>query len=234
MLHLALHKEEVISLVGRAQAQARFPDLQFADPEAEEVLGKVEVEVDGLDEAHLRAATVETMAVDALVRGFFRRHREGLAVALHPALCTRFSRVDNGRLRWVDLDRPGVAEVKHRLYSTPARHMVATCRSLACGCWMTALSLADGLPVLVISQGPLRRCSAEELDAFLTRASEHLPAGTELVLDHGARRPFRPSDSGGRRGCLEVSAPNGGIARYPRLRFAGAQQALEIAHLRVL
>lgn len=233
MLHVPLHEEDVVSLVGRAHARRRFPELQFADPEAEAVLSRVEVDPHQFAAARLRAAAVQTIAIDHIVRAFFRRHPDGLGVALYPGLCTRFSRVDNGTLRWVDLDRPGVAEVKHRLYSTPDRHVVATCRSLTCRCWMAPLRLSGGMPVLIVSQGALRRCPAAELELFLLRSSEELPTGTELVLDHDANRPLLPSSRAG-GACLSVRGPDGSIARYPRFRFAAdPAPTSSVAHLRV-
>lgn len=239
MLHVSLHEEEVVSLVGRAHARLRFPDLRFTDPEAEHVLSRVEVGGRRFEDARLRAATVETMAIDEVVRGFVRRHPEGLVVALYPGLCTRFSRVDNGTLRWIDLDRPGVAEVKPRLYTTPDRHRVAACRSLTCRCWMAPLRAAQGMPLMLVSQGTLRRCAAEELDRFLLCASEHVPAGSEIVLDHDASRPLVRSTSGGRGGCLSMRAPDGAVLSYPRLRFVDAagpagSPSPRVAHLVVV
>lgn len=239
MLHVSLHEEEVVSLVGRAHARLRFPDLRFADPEAEHVLSRVEVGGRRFEDDRLRAATMETMAIDEVVRGFVRRNPEGLVVALYPGLCTRFSRLDNGTLQWIDLDRPGVAEVKPRLYTTPDRHRVAACRSLTCRCWMAPLRVAQGIPLMLVSQGTLRRCSSAELDRFLLCASEHLPAGSELVLDHDASRPLVPPAPGSRGGCLSMGAPGGAVLRYPRFRFSGAaapggSPASRVAHLVVV
>ncbi|XXX73228.1 hypothetical protein WMF30_36825 [Sorangium sp. So ce134] len=225
MSSTAVSRDAVLSLVGRAEARVRFPDLGFADPWAEAMLASLEVDPAGFDARALRTSTVRTMAVDRLVRGYFDRNPFGLAIALNAGLCTRFSRVDNGTLRWVELDPPHLAEFKcaHRLGHASDRHAVARCCSIACTGWMDCLRGAGDVPTLLIAEGALARQPPGVVDAFFTRASLRLARGTELILDHEAspslRVPPRP------RACLELSTPDGAVARYPRLRPYGEGDA---------
>jgi O-methyltransferase involved in polyketide biosynthesis len=219
MSHIPVHEDDVVSLIGRAQARLRFPDLDFADPWAEDVLARLDLDPEPFDEVRLRAMTVRTIVIDGIVRHFFRRHPAALAISLFPGLCTRFSRIDNGTLHWLELDRPSRVGLKCELYRTPDRHMVAACCSLACNGWMRFMNHLKGAPALLVLEGALLRASHEEVDAFLTNAAQHVPPGTELVLDYDARHPLRPSSLDPRRGCLELPSPDGPEARYPRLRF---------------
>ena len=219
MSHIPVHEDDVVSLIGRAQARLRFPDLDFTDPWAEDVLTRLDLDPEPFDEVRLRAMTVRTIVIDSIARHFFQRHPAALAIALFPGICTRFSRVDNGTLHWLELDRPSRVGLKCELYRTPDRHMVAACCSLACNGWMRFVSGLQGAPVLLVLEGALLRASHEEVDAFLTNAAQHVPPGTELVLDYDARHPLRPSSLDPRRACLEIPSPGGPEARYPRLRF---------------
>ncbi|WP_437752595.1 class I SAM-dependent methyltransferase [Sorangium sp. So ce1389] len=236
MSSVAVPWDAVLSLVGRAEARARFPELGFADPWAEAMLATLDVDPAGFDDRALRASTVRAMVVDGLVRHYFERNPDGLAIALNAGLCTRFSRVDNGRLRWVDLDPPHVAEFKcaHRLWQTSDRHAVARCCSIACTGWMDALQGAGDVPTLLIAEGALERQPPELVDAFFTRISARLAKGTELIVDHEAHPPLRTPPR--LRACLEVPAADGAVARYPRLRPIGEGEvtpALEQALQRV-
>ncbi|XXY52132.1 hypothetical protein WME91_13400 [Sorangium sp. So ce269] len=236
MSSVAVPWDAVLSLVGRAEARARFPELGFADPWAEAMLATLDVDPAGFDDRALRASTVRAMVVDGLVRHYFERNPDGLAIALNAGLCTRFSRIDNGRLRWVDLDPPHVAEFKcaHRLWQTSDRRAIARCCSIACTGWMDALQGAGDVPTLLIAEGALERQPPELVDAFFTRISARLAKGTELIVDHEAHPPLRTPPR--LRACLEVPAADGAVARYPRLRPIGEGEvtpALEQALQRV-
>ncbi len=227
MSSTTVSRDTVLSLVGRAEARVRFPDLDFADPWAEAMLASLDVDPAGFDARALRTSTVRTMIVDRLVRDYFERNPFGLAIALNAGLCTRFSRIDNGTLRWVELDPPHVAEFKcaHRLCHASDRHAIARCCSIACTGWMDGLRGAGDLPTLLIAEGALAGQPPELVDAFFTRASLRLATGTELLLDldHDASPPLRIPPR--LRACLELPTPDGSVARYPRLRPFGGDEA---------
>ncbi|AUX45324.1 O-methyltransferase-related protein [Sorangium cellulosum] len=225
MTSAAVPRDVVLSLVGRAAARSRFPELGLSDPWAEAMAATLDLDPAGFDERALRTEAVRTMAVDRLVRRFFARSPHGLAVALNAGLCTRFSRVDNGTLRWVDLDPPPVADFKcaHRPSQPSDRHAIARRCSLACTGWMDCLRGAGDVPTLVIAEGALERQPHALVDAFFTKTSARLPRGTELIVDCEPSPPLRTPP--GQRVCLEIPTPDGSVARYPRLRAIGADDA---------
>lgn len=216
---VAVHEEDVVTLASCALARRRFPELGFADPAAEDVLAKVAFDVAGLDEPRLRAAAIRTMVVDELVRHFFARHPGGLAVALFAGLSTRFARVDDGALRWVEVDVPPMAALKRRVLDPSDRHLLAACNAVECAGWLRILEQVDDVPTLLVAEGGLLREHPCMRDAFFTRAVRDLPAGVELVLDHDVRAPLRPASFGRAAASLEASDGAGAWTRYPRLRF---------------
>jgi O-methyltransferase involved in polyketide biosynthesis len=228
----AVDEDDVLSLVGRARARVWFADLGFSDPCAEALLAKLDVDASAFDEQQLRIATVRTMVVDSIVRHFFERHPDGLAVSVHAGICTRFSRVDNGRLRWLDLDLPAVAELKSELLERSERHTVApVCGSLACTRWMDLLADAEDLPTIIVAQGALLRACRHQVDTFLTRAAQRMRNASELVFDYDARQPLRRSSRGGMQPSLESRLPDGSLLRYPRLRLvSGDEYPFELRH----
>lgn len=227
---LALHEDDVASLISRARARERFPDLGFDDPWAEELLSELEFAPRPYEETRLRVSMVRTMLIDGIVRHFFQRHPGGLGIGIHPGLCTRFSRIDNGELRWVDFDPAPVAKLKSKLYRTPERHMVAACCSLGCTGWMDLFREARDMPVLIIAECARMRADFATFDTLLTRLTTSFGPGTEFVFGHDARSPLRPSST--RPGAsLEVPGEDGVLARYPSVRFVPREEyAPELAH----
>lgn len=230
---VAVHLEDALTLAGCAIARHAFPDLGLSDPAAEDILAKLDLDPARFDERKLWAATLRTKVIDALVREFFERHPTGLAVGLLSGLCTRFSRVDNGVLRWLDLEQAAIAAFKKELFVPSERHMISQCCSIACSGWMELLADAADGPVLLVAQGAFRRTPVDVRDQFFTNASVHLPAGTELVIEHDASAPLRPSSVidgpiGERvldeRVALSTLDPSGAWAIYPRIRFVRASE----------
>ncbi|MBX3200801.1 MAG: class I SAM-dependent methyltransferase [Labilithrix sp.] len=226
-----LHEEEIVDLVARALAGRELPDVAFDDPAARRILDALEIDRDRYDRARLRSALATTMVIDALVRDFFERQRGGLAIGVNQGLSTRFERLDDGVLRWIDVERPQVAAFKASLVAPCERHLVATCCSLRCAGWTQCLRAARDVPTIIVAQGTLRRATHEELDAFLVQAAKDLGPGTELVLDYDARSPLRPSALGRSGACLESPSPDGAVVRYPRVRYVSSDEyAPDLAH----
>lgn len=228
---IAVHEEDAVSLAGCAIARRAFPDLGFSDPSAEQIVAELDLDPRCFDKRRLRSSMVRTMVVDTLVREFFERNPTGLAVALFPGLCTRFSRVDNGALRWLELESAEVSAFKSELFRTPERHVIAQCCSIACGGWMKLLADADDMPVLLVAQGGVRRAPPELRDRFLMNAAVHLPKGTELVIEYDANAPIRSSPTHGERASLSALEASGEWAIYPRIRYVPtADHSLRLEH----
>lgn len=223
-----MDSEDLVALVGCAIARDAFPDLGLDDPLAAAVVQQLELDPGVFDERSLRAAALRAMVVDGIVRQFFDRNPDGVAVSLHSALCTRFSRVDNGTLRWIEIDRPDVAQLKSRLVSPRGgdvdRHVLASCCCAGNGAWMDLLEEARDVPTLIVAQRSLLRMSPAERDRFLLTASRRFPAGTELIAEHDAAHLLRPSDRQRRAPSLEAVGAGGSWCRYPRIRFVPLEE----------
>ncbi len=215
MSDASLHRRDLAALVACAQARVRFPELSFADPMAEEILERLDVPKRTYDERELRGLTLLSATVDALARDFFARHPEGIGVALCPGLCTRFSRIDNGSLRWIDLDTPEVVALKRGLYLTPDRHVIATACSSCCPTWLSHLEGVHDVPLLVVAGESFSRMPRSSVDRFVTRFCAKAPSGTEWLLTVSEDLPARPS----RSRMLEIPGADGTVAKYPRARF---------------
>ncbi len=220
---LSVHPDEIVALVGRARAADMFPELGDFDPRAQQMLAELAIDETTLDPRCVRAAVVRTLVIDGLVRDFFARHPDGLAIGLYAGLCTRFFRVDNRALRWVDVDPSDVAAFKVAQGWPSERHWVASACSLTCTCWMDLLSAAPDVPTLLVSENGLRHLPRRDVDLFLTRVSARMPRGTELVVACDRALPLRVSRTDARRARLEL-AIDGAVARYTRLAVVAPEE----------
>ena len=177
-----LPDDVVADLIARAEAPTRFPELGFVDPVAEELLRAVDVDTTTYDDRRLRATLLRTMIVDAVVASFFQRQPDGLALAFRPGLCTRFDRVDNGSLHWIDFDAAPVAELKTNVLPPDPRHVRTCCCSARCSRWLDCLGGTAQIPTILVVEGALLRAPVEDLEQFFVDAAEKVGVGTELVM----------------------------------------------------
>ncbi|WP_233562355.1 class I SAM-dependent methyltransferase [Sorangium cellulosum] len=209
-------RRELAGVAACAYAADAFPDLGFHDDEARRLARVLDVERAGFTEQELRPLATRARLVDDVVRDFFRRHPDGLAIGLFSGPCTRFSRVDNGQLHWIEIDVPRVIAWKLRRAPRTPRYALAAA-SPGCDHWIDQLSEAHGWPTLILGLGLFSQLGPERISAFLTQASLRLATGVELLLDATPCLRLRPSTARGVR-HVELHREGGGVETFPWLR----------------
>jgi O-methyltransferase involved in polyketide biosynthesis len=90
---------------------------------------------------------------DQIVAGFLDRYPPGTVVYLGCGLDARFERLDNGTLRWYDLDLPEVINLRQTILGGETdRHTLLSCSALD-HAWMNALQVQKTGQLLVIAEG---------------------------------------------------------------------------------
>lgn len=117
---------------------------------------------------------------DETIKTFLSKHPEGTIVNLGAGLDTTFFRIDNGLLRWYDLDLPDVIEVRKKVIpeSDRSKCIVASMLDPA---WVKEVS-ADSSNILFFSGGVLFYFSETELKALFKLLADNFP-GAEIVFD---------------------------------------------------
>ncbi|MGZ4913277.1 MAG: class I SAM-dependent methyltransferase [Halobacteriota archaeon] len=109
---------------GRAKISQEWPSL-FHDRQAVRLFKHIDDDFSSIDEAlGLEGAAVQAAYAkqfDDKVRSCVARHPEASVVNLGAGLDTAFYRVDNGTLRWCDLDLPTVMALRSELLPAPER-----------------------------------------------------------------------------------------------------------------
>jgi len=169
-----------IPLGARARhTRKRHPVLH--DAKAVEVLDCVDIPVGKYDRDWGSVGMVFRTAVfDAWVQSFLDKYPQGTVVEIGTGLNTRFERVDNGVVRWFDLDLPDTIELRRRFFAeTDRRRMLAT--SVLDEDWMNEVGGCPG-PYFFVSEGVLAYLAEDDVLHTLSRIIQRFP-GSSIALD---------------------------------------------------
>jgi methyltransferase (TIGR00027 family) len=133
----------------------------------------------------LRAAYFDQMA-----RNFRQRFPRGIIVNLGAGLDTRFERLDDGKVRVIDLDLPPVISLKRQLSSPHPRHELMAASVLDFR-WMDALDRYADPRFLFIAEGLLMYFPEHEVKHLVVTLANRFP-GSEFAADVFHARWLRP------------------------------------------
>jgi O-methyltransferase involved in polyketide biosynthesis len=132
--------------------------------------------------AHVQVGTaIRTQITDRATTRFLEAHREAVVVNLGAGLCTRFSRVDNGLVDWIELDLAPVGVVWRRVLVETARHRFVEHSVLDFGWIETVGRMAAGRPILFIAEGLLMYFDEADVRRLFLALSSAFSGGEILV-----------------------------------------------------
>jgi O-methyltransferase involved in polyketide biosynthesis len=145
----------LIPLAARALARRLFPDRGFADPTAEAIAASLAYDLTPFeaDREMLRGLVERSLVLDRLLRDFLNHHPDAQVLSLGSGLSTQFERVDNSRLRWMDIDLPEVADLRRTLFPPHPRRQLVSASVTEAG-WTSVLGDLGG-PTFVVAEGLL-------------------------------------------------------------------------------
>ena len=145
----------LIPLAARVLARRLFPNQGFADPAAEAIAARLACDLTPFeaDRDMLRGLIERSLVLDQLLRDFLNRHPDAQVLSLGSGLSTQFERLDNGRLHWVDVDLPEVADLRRTLFPPHPRRRLVTASVTEAG-WTSKLGDLRG-PMFVVAEGLL-------------------------------------------------------------------------------
>jgi len=169
-------------------AEARRDDAVLVDPLAVELVERIDYPFErrfgptsGLV---AQGQALRSLCFDREVRRFCAEHPGGTVVALGEGLETEFSRVDDGRVRWLGVDLPETVAVRERLLrDEPARHRTFAGSALD-ERWLDEVDASRG--VLITAQGLLMYLEPEDVHGLIAACAARFP-GAALVFDTAPR-----------------------------------------------
>ncbi len=182
--------------------ESRQPDPIMVDEDAVELTHKLNDLFAGSDKRiHRRLIkgklpsmlrTTVSMRIrrfDRYVRDFLEREPDGIVVSLGCGLDDRRRRVDNGIVRWYDLDLPEVIELRRRfLPETERMRFIAS--SVLDFTWLDQLPNDDGAKYLFLAEGLFMYLPPDGVRTLVTTLATRHP-GAELVAEVANSRIVR-------------------------------------------
>lgn len=138
------------TLYARA-AHSRRPDHKFYDAKAIEIVGQMDYDFSKAEQDTAMSAGViaRTILLDRMVGQFVKENPKGTVVNIACGLDTRFYRVDNGSIRWYNLDLPETIAVRRRFLTETGRvSMIAS--SAMDERWADGIKNPEGKTLVVI------------------------------------------------------------------------------------
>ena len=122
---------------------------------------------------------VRTELLDNGVREFTNKYPDGLAINMGCGLDARFFRLDNGSMRWIDVDLQEVIDLKKCLFKNSDRYKMMAASVLEKG-WLDNIEINDGQEVLLIAEGTLMYFEEEEVRGLFDSLIAKFPRATFL------------------------------------------------------
>ncbi|HLT35740.1 MAG TPA: class I SAM-dependent methyltransferase [Enhygromyxa sp.] len=126
------------------------------DPKAQAIIASLNYDFDRRF-AKLRRlafrACLRTVMIDRWAREFLREHPGATVIEIGTGLNTRFERVDDGRLRWFDVDLPDSTALRRRFFEDSDRRTMIE-GAFGDDAWLARIEPTDG-PKLFIAEAVL-------------------------------------------------------------------------------
>ena len=169
----------LIPLLGRA-VQTQKKNGLIQDEKAVEIVNALDYDFAKWQKSKaLAGATLRTRMFDQDVQAFLAENPTGTVVEIGSGLNTRFERLDNGQVRWFDLDLPDTIALRRQFFQDePRRTMLAF--SVLDTDWMAPVS-ATGGPWCFISEAVIIYLEKAQARQAITQIADHFPGAWFLT-----------------------------------------------------
>jgi O-methyltransferase involved in polyketide biosynthesis len=171
-----------IPLVARATETTREKPI-ISDEKSSEILKTVNLNNKITDGGQISTHGIlaRTKIIDDEVKNFLSLDVNTTIINLGAGLDTRITRMDNGVLKWYDLDLPDVIQIRRR-YFTENERIQFISKSVLDSSWTDHIHTYDNSTVLIIAEGLLMYFSEEDVSQILSHIANRFP-GTHMFFD---------------------------------------------------
>lgn len=169
------------SFYARAQYSLK-KDHKIYDAKAVEIVQKLDYDFTLADRDAVMGTGViaRTILLDRLVQAFVQKNPSGTVVNIACGLDTRFYRMDNGTIRWYNLDLPETIAVRRSLFDEEGRvSMIA--KSAMDETWPDEIEQKNG-PTLFILEGLVMYLSEKDVRQILSIIDRNFPRA-EVIME---------------------------------------------------
>ncbi|MFB2771287.1 class I SAM-dependent methyltransferase [Pelatocladus sp. BLCC-F211] len=172
----------LITLWARAN-EINQSDPIIVDSKSVEILQAVDYDFDKFINAkNSQAGTcLRGMILDNWIRNYLEQYPQGTVVEIGAGLNTRFERVDNGQVRWFDLDLPDVMELRKQFFPETERRRFITASCLDTN-WFECVKAVSMQPCIFVAEGVLMYLNEKQVQQLFTNLLQEFP-GSWFAFD---------------------------------------------------
>ena len=172
----------MITLYARA-VETQRDDSLFQDQKAVEIAQNTDYNFEKYEKGwgSQLGVVIRVKEYDRIVKNFIETYPNAIVINLGCGLCTRFMRVDNGSIRWYEVDFPEVIELRRQFFEETNRYQFIAQSILDFG-WIDHIQQSPNYPYLIIMEGVAPYLSEAENRALLSQLQGRL-APAEFVFD---------------------------------------------------
>lgn len=179
---LPISETLLIPLAARAREMARVNPV-ISDEKSAEIVTSIEIGNKVIDGGEIltHGILARTKVIDDEVKKILIENPDTTIINLGAGLDTRICRVDNGILKWYDLDLPEVISVRSRFFSENERIRFIS-KSVMDAAWVSEINTSASHNIVIIAKGLLMYFSEDDVVKILGLLSEYF-AGAHMFFD---------------------------------------------------
>ncbi|TAJ05756.1 class I SAM-dependent methyltransferase [Marinilabiliaceae bacterium JC017] len=161
----------LLPLWGRAY-ETKQAKPRLIDKKAVEIIEQLDYDFSTVNETQALSQhgwVARSLHTDRLAKAFIEKYPNATIVNLGCGMDTTFSRIDNGKIMFYELDFPDVIELRKHFYEDSDRHK-SIASSLHDTKWFEEIKVVDGL--LFLAGGVLYYSSEEEIKRFFIKTAD--------------------------------------------------------------
>ena len=168
----------LIPLAIRANETER-KTARIHDDKAVEIIRELDVDAEKLDQFFSHEGVIaRTILFDETVKKLLRKYPDAVCINIGCGLDNRFSRVDNGKIRWFNVDLEDSIEIRKKFFhETEREHMLAA--DILKPNWADGILKSD--MAIVIAEGLLMYFSREQVKTLLNSLTGSFDRGFLLA-----------------------------------------------------
>ncbi len=164
----------LLPLWGRAyETQKKNP--RIIDNKAVEIMSRLDYDFSDIAKTQTMSQhgwVARCMHIDKMVREFIAKYPEAAIVNIGCGMDTTFSRIDNGKIRFYELDLPDVIELRKNFYEDSVRYKSIASSFLETK-YFEQIEVKDGL--LFLAGGVFMYFTEEQMKTFFKQAADFFP-----------------------------------------------------------
>ncbi|NJR16590.1 MAG: class I SAM-dependent methyltransferase [Calothrix sp. CSU_2_0] len=178
----------LITLWARA-TELLQPDPIICDRKSAEILAAIDYDFSKFSNSKNSqiGCCLRGLILDNWVRDYLQEYPQGIVVEIGAGLNTRFERVDNGTVRWFDLDLPDAIALRKQFFTETERCQIITSSCLDTDYLYQVKEIQKQLqfsdkPILFVAEGVLMYLSEQQVKLLFANLLQVFP-GCRIAFD---------------------------------------------------